>query len=368
MICFFLIPVVGEILPFLFLFFIYSIKKYKLNAVMVLYIIILIFFSLYVSVVDIIKGAGIEVFGKLLYPILFFLVGVIFYDKYGREASANLKLNCSLSLLFFCILSMIHTLWNYGSYSDFTVNNGRVIYEFITNVKYSNTAINGFLSGSMVLFPLFMVKNNGLSKSKNFIVLLMGIISIYIGITLGNRSTFIMVFGVFILLIFICKFDWMKFIPLVALVAIYYLIFFNETILGKRMESDDGLDNSRLRNWIEGFEIIKQNFLIGSDLRTSDVFAHNFILDIAIPYGFFPALLLFLMLLLGLGLFTKFIFLRKKNFFSVYFVALFFGIFVIFLIEPVYQGLFKLYCFYSLIIGMGFSYFSKLDKRKNCDI
>lgn len=359
---FFLVPIWGEILPFVFIFFLYNIKNYKFNYYSFIYLFILFYFCLYVFIANLQKGAGIEVVGRLIYPILFFLIGFIFFKKYGEISSANLKLNSAVSFFVFCILSVSYTVLNYGSYSDFSGDNGRVIYEYITGVKYSNTLINGFLCSSMVLLPLYMLKNNTLSKGKNIFIFFISIISIYVGILLGNRSTFVILLFVFLFLILIEKFNFWKLSIIVLGSILYYLVYFSNSTLGKRMNSDEGLDNSRLRNWLEGVDIIVKNPLLGSDLRTKDVFAHNLFLDVAIPYGVFPMFILFIMYFFSIYIFIKFLFLKRKNFFSLYFMSLFIAINLIFMIEPAYQGLFKLFCFYCLIMGMGFSYFSKREK------
>lgn len=365
---FFLLPNLGEILPFLFIFFLYDIKNYKFNYSVIIYLFLLFSFCLYVFIADWQKGAGIEVIGRLLYPILFFLVGFIFFKKYGEILSANLKLNSAISFFVFCVLSISYTLLNFGSYSDFSVDNGRVVYEYITGVKYSNTLINGFLCSSMVLFPLYILKDNTLSKGKNIFIFSISVISIYMGILLGNRSTFVILLFVFLLLILTSKFNLWKLSLIILGSVLYYLLYFSNSTLGKRMSSDDGLDNSRLRNWLEGIDIIAKNPLLGSDLRTKDVFAHNLFLDIAIPYGIFPMLILFFMYFLAISIFIKFVFIKRKTFFSLYFMSLFIGINLIFFIEPAYQGLFKLFCFYCLILGMGFSYFSKKEKISSVKI
>ncbi len=360
---FFLIPFVGDFLPFILIFFVYSIRNYKLNYSVIFYAFFLIAFSFIIFLIDVINNSGIEVIGRFIYPILFFLLGFVFYRKYGEKYSANLKLKSALALLLFCFFSVIYTQIKYGEYSDFTIENGRVVYEYLTDVKYSNTLINGYLSLSMVLLPIYLLRDNDLAKNKNIQIFIMSIVSVYLGVMLGNRSTFIIFICVLFTLLFIKKINWFKLIFLSAILLIYYFTSYNNSIMGKRMESDEGLDNSRLRNWGEGLEIIKNNPLVGSSIKTKDVFAHNFLLDIAIPYGVIPALILMILFIMGFMIFFKFLFLKNKSFFVLYFIVIFVGINVIFLIEPAYQGLFKLFCFYCLMIGMGFSYFSETKKE-----
>lgn len=353
-----------DIAPFFLLFFIWIFKVKKYSYLFVFQLLILFFSSIYIFVLELFRDFKIEYIGKLLYPIIFYYTGYVFVNKYKTVTYKILIFNISISLLLFCLLSMLYTVYLYGPYTEFYLTQGRILYGYLSDKIYSATLINGYLSLAMSMISIIFIKDIKLTKLEIFYILIAFTIAVYLGMSMANRSTLLLVLFPMIITLLFCfnqlnKIIFFTFSFLSILVVSYYS---NNILLFQRLASDDGLDDSRTVNWLSGLNIISENPIGGSGLRTQSIFAHNFWIDLGISYGLMVMILFIIFTLLNSIIFIKFLLINKKNFFVLSFLLMFISINIIFLIEPVYQGLFKIYCLYCLLIGMGTAYLLKIDQ------
>lgn len=342
-----------DIAPFFLIFFIFKFYEKNNSLLFYLFLILLFYLHAYILYIDLSNGFKFESIGKFLYAIIFFITGYISAKKFNLKKISQLILLNSYLMTIFCLFSFLYTVNLYGFYNEFTTVNGRVIYGYLSDKIYSNTLIGGYLSISIASIAILFAKKNELSFNESILVFIFSLSSIILGMVLGNRSTiFIVLLALFFVLIF-KKIYKIKLLIIFIVSAFLIFLYKDSILLLNRLKTDDGMDNSRYRNWMEGIEIIKRDFLGGSGLQTSNGFAHNLWLDIAIPYGVFPTLILIAMNLISWFVWIKIITFKKNSLFSLIYLVAIVGINLVFLIEPIYQGLFKLYCFYIFLIGVG---------------
>lgn len=351
-----------QAIPLLFVPYLF-VNKVKIDKNFILTSYILFGAVISYAIPQIYQGTDIKLFGKVFFPLIFLYLGYIFGKNKNKNDLVKIMIVPAVSFFIFCFLIYEYNTFKYGSYTNFTNENGRVIHSFLNDQIYAVTSINGYLCIMMSFISLIFFK---IEKLKYINVLyIFSLLSIYEGMSLANRSTVpIVLIPMIITIIFNFRKVMLIKLGLFIFTSLSILIFYSEKILLlERLKSDDGLENSRAYAWKQGWDIFINNPIGGSTIKPDYGFAHNLWLDIGLDAGWIATILFFIFSVLSLIVLIKFIIKKEKNIFELLFILNIIAINIIFLIEPVYQGLFKLFCIYCLYIGIGLSYMSgKINK------
>lgn len=362
----------GNYIPLLLIpYFIFSVisnqKKLRLFYLTEFFI---LFFSLFYSnMLAIFDLMPIDsLIGRALYPIVFFVVGYCIFDFNGKEKIPAFFIIIPCSLSAYGLLSYIHTVDKYGSIEDavFTLQ-ARAVEGFWESNVISATGLNSYFALTIALFPIFLNKPSkiGLNKIYYFMLLFSFIASVFVSMVMANRTAFlVLIFSFLMYFIFVCKFrvnlySLLKLIIFMIFLAFLYMLnflnvkfFIESSAIYSRFTESDNADDPRLKAWADGLKSVLDNPW-GGHLANIDVgYAHNLWIDIAVDGGVGPAfLMIFITFLSVYSIFNFFSIKNSDRLIKIIFTGFFSSLLVVFMIEPVMQGLFKIFLIYLLILG-----------------
>lgn len=342
--------------PLLFIFYIYIFYEDKISKVFLLNIFLLFFFSLFYLLdsyyLD--KEDLYIMIGKFVYPSIFFLLG--YYSSLKKNINEEYLLFYSaLGLLLFSVLSYFYSTFIFGSYANVLERGeGRIVYSFWDNSPYAATLINGYLAFFISLIFYYIINFN--NDRFFYIKIILSCSALYVGYSLGNRTTLLIVLISFLIFMILSIKEkivirWKTLIALIIFSSIFLLQSFSESLFSNRVEDLSATDDPRLRTWSEGISIISKNFL-GSLDETSVGFAHNLWIDVGIGGGVIPLLLLIVFSSINFLMIIFILINGKKSRLDYFLIFSFIAFFITFMLEPIYQGLFKLFCLYCLFVGI----------------
>ncbi len=352
-----------DFLPIFLAFYVLLFFKKNISKLFLVNFLFLFSFSLFyfLNSVFLQKEDVYTLIGKLVYPSLFLLLGY-FSASQERIKVEYIVMVPALGLLLFAIISYFYSLVFYGSYVDIlNRGEGRVVYSFWDNSPYAATLINGYLSIFISLFFFYMLKlNNKVDFNFNMFFSLM---AVYVGFSLGNRTSILILLVSFLIFLFIVikervQIKWYYLISLVVFSSIFLMKNFSESILGKRGDELQVAEDPRLKAWGEGIDLLVHNFL-GSMGQTSVGYAHNLWIDVGINAGFIPFLILIIFSLINLSMIVFLCISQGIKNIDYILIFSFSAFFITFMLEPIYQGLFKFFCLYCLFVGVFLRTFDK---------
>lgn len=345
-----------DFIPVILIFYIYVFYERKISKIFLLNIFILFFFSLFYFLNSYYLGQEdlYAIIGKLAYPSIFLLLG--YYSSLKEEINEEYVFFYSaLGLLLFSILSYFYSTIVFGSYANILERGeGRILYSFWDNSPYAATLINGYLAIFISLLFYYIINFN--NDRFFYIKTILSCSALYIGFSLGNRTALLIASISFLTFIIFSikekiKIRWNVLILLIVSSSIFLLKNFSESLFSNRVEDLSATDDPRMRAWSEGISIISNNFL-GSIDKTSVGFAHNLWIDVGIGGGIVPFLLLIMLSLINFLMIIFLVIYKKKSKIDYLLIYSFIAFFVTFMLEPIFQGLFKLFCLYCLFVGI----------------
>ena len=345
-----------DFVPVILIFYIYVFYERKISKIFLLNIFILFFFSLFYFLNSYYLGQEdlYAIIGKFAYPSIFLLLG--YYSSLKEEINEEYVFFYSaLGLLLFSILSYFYSTIVFGSYANVLERGGgRILYSFWDNSPYAATLINGYLAIFISLLFYYIINFN--NDRFFYIKTILSCSALYIGFSLGNRTALLIASISFLTFIIFSvkekiKIRWNVLILLIVSSSVFLLKNFSESLFSNRVEDLSATDDPRMRAWSEGISIISNNFL-GSIDKTSVGFAHNLWIDVGIGGGIVPFLLLIMFSLINFLMIIFLVIYKEKSKIDYLLIYSFIAFFITFMLEPIFQGLFKLFCLYCLFVGI----------------
>ncbi len=321
---------------------------------------------------------AIKVVSELLLILCFYLLGnSIHYDPHDQSSQSIRYIFYLLFGFFIAYTSMIiysyiaikqdHPLTSYGLYVNFPneykrlhVNGGRLI----------STIIAYYLTISSFLFSYFIIFFDRFKKKKIFsiwemiIFITIALFSLYVAVLMGRRTTLMLFFTVFTLLLFVrFLFDSTYkekgiIILLLVLLSIVTYHFFEDFIQRHFMYIYNklmvkGIHDVRFSFWIPGLEAMLaypfgggHGVFVAHGIRL----AHNTWIDIGKDFGVIPFTLFVMICVLHLYYFIRILFSPSVNIFLKYqLLIILCGMIPILMIEPVFTSD-KLYIAYLFFV------------------
>lgn len=377
----------GDFIPlFLFPYILLSITKVSFNKSFLLIVGLLISFSLLYSLAIYYYNfaSPLSILGKLIYPIMFLLLGYnIVSLKYDMKYKIirHFLLIFIISLSSYGIISLINTLQIYGNIEGvFSALGGRVAVDFWNGNLISATSLNSFLSLGLALLPILFlsVKKNEVSLFMKLLVMIVFTLSLYASLQVSSR-TGVLIIGVSIIfhLFYIEKLTKRKvrrftyfIISIGALIFLYSLNFFNikseitNSYIYERLVTTDLRNDSRINAWGEAFNGLFTYPLGGREATLSLNYAHNIWLDIGYDTGIIPTILFVILSFLVTVELIKFIRTDHPILLKSLVLCMSSAFLVIFLLEPVLQGLGVYFTIFCFLIG-AVTKVNHLSKSKN---
>lgn len=302
-------------------------------------------------------------FGKMLYPIIFLIVGYLgisnknFYDKIFYFILLFI-----IGLNVYSFFSVIYTSIKFGGIiNKFHSSGDRNILSFWNGNPISATALTGFMSFGLCLLPIILFVKLKLNIRLLFIYLFIS--SLYSTYMVSSRTSIAILFlSIILFIIFqinnkrniILNIFFLS-VTLIIISALKYFDLFSrlqELFLFKRIFETDLKDDSRILTW----EIVTSNIinypLGGREIPLKIGYAHNLWLDVVYNAGVIPFIMLIIFSLLSLFIVISLLMHSHYYEFNIFIVILLVPFYIIFMLEPVLQGLNIYFVFYCFFIGV----------------
>ncbi|UAL46803.1 hypothetical protein K7887_18335 [Sutcliffiella horikoshii] len=308
--------------------------------------------------------------GYLIAPIVFYWTGYAFINnKNPIKKSYCLIFTVAISTMLFAILSIVRTTQIYGSLENASPTyGGRAVMSLWGENFLSATGMNTYVSLGIALTPLLFLRDNNIKKMKitKLLILAVSAISIYVSLSLGNR-TGLLILGASCIAVF---FYTTKLTPrkIMSTVIIFFfsilgfLLFIGNifgvkdkwfsTTIGNRMRNFSAIDDPRFTAWGESFKGMFSYPSGGRKTELSLNYAHNLWLDVGYDAGLIPFVLLVIFSLLGLISLRTFLKSDLPVFLKGLVISCFTAMIVTFLLEPIMQGWFYYFTIFCLFLGL----------------
>ncbi|WIK66134.1 O-antigen ligase family protein [Globicatella sanguinis] len=273
-------------------------------------------------------------------------------------------------LTLFCFLSYLKTLRNFGTISAAYRSFGsrRMLQSIWSNQPIAATGINVYLSLSLALFPVCLMK---FDRSFSFfeerlikiLVTILSLLSIFLVLEIGSRTGVLLFFSV-LFIFFLTKLNSIKsllsFLISISIVLLFLVIvyFNNEEIVNNIWLNssfynrliNEGINNdARINAW----KISLDNFFIhpfgGREFEIPLKYVHNLWLDVHYDVGIIALTPLIIFCIYSLKDLLNRIITLPKDVLTQLFIGVFIGLYSVFMLEPILQGwiiIFNIYCFF----------------------
>jgi hypothetical protein len=308
-----------------------------------------------------------SIIGRALYPIIFFVVGFNSFKFIGDKKNIILMFIIPYALSGFGILSYLSTVLKYGNIENaIEILEARAVEEFWTGRVISATGLNSYLSLTVALLPTIFINSSafGLSRINKIFFIAVFIFSAYVSIAMANRtSLLIMAVSVFWCFMFIESFRLNffmvgRFFVVFVILLFCYLLdlfsiksFIESSALYNRFTDTESDGDPRWKAWSDGLTGVIENPWGGHSTYIDVGYAHNLWIDVALDGGFFSAILISVVTGITIYCFLELRKFKHRVSENLIFLCLFSSFFVIFMIEPVLQGVFKYFLIYLFFLG-----------------
>lgn len=361
---------IGELFPLLAIPYVIRIlARTKFNRGFLCSLLILGFFSVFYGLLSFYYGyySAVGLIGRVVYPIIFMVLG---YDLIGESIdyrrAERLLFSFIIGLTLYAVFSFAKSIYLYGSVDNMRYAlGGRNVLNLWSEGLISATALTAYLSFSLSSVSLLFIKET--PKNKRMILLILFAASVYTIFQTSSR-TGIMIVAVSSLTttLFSEKISKSKIrrvalylVSLISLSFLYNLNFLDiknsvqNTYLYRRMELSS-LETSRSDAWKTVWSNMMKYPLGGKGSHLEAGFAHNLWLDVAHEGGIYPFLLLVSFTLIAGMAIVKFLRNNHPFNFKAIVVSMLTAFGIIFMLEPVLQGLTLYFMFFCFFVGMVF--------------
>jgi len=231
---------------------------------------------------------------RVLFYILFGFLRVLFYILFGFFIAY-----CIGILYSYMFLPQNNPLSQYG-FRVFYADHGAHIHP---DGQIAVTIVAYFLSFTVALIPFFLFKYTELRKKKFlymeiFLILSIGIFSLYLAIWMGRRMTILILiisftyFGILFLISSIRTYKWHVSICtalIILMIAFLTYLYIKDSYVMTRIEGYNGFSDPRYNYWILGLQYMWQYPFGGAGsfpvVPNGDPSSHNFWINIGKHYG-----------------------------------------------------------------------------------
>lgn len=377
---------IGDIFPLIvFPYILYVIATSKFSKSFMFSLIMLACFSLMYALLIYYYNYSpiVGVIGRLVYPTLFLLLGYKLIDnKINYKKIINFLFVIIIGLTLYGFLSLMKSLSLYGSMEGMMATfGGRNVLNLWGDGFISATALTAYLSFSLAFLPLLFIK--GFGKPEKMLMFILFLMSIYtINQTSSRTGILIIVFSVITVILFSDRISGKKVTRIFGgtlgffLVAfLYSLNIFNvksnitNTYLYQRILNTNIGNDSRVMAWETVLSNIFTYPLGGRGVSLRHGYAHNLWLDVGYDAGLIP--LVFLMIFTIGSLFSVAKLLKSNHpiYVKALVISMLTAFFVIFMFEPVLQGItvyFMVFCFFIGVIYK-INYLNGLNKNEQSE-
>ncbi|PYZ96003.1 hypothetical protein CR205_16660 [Alteribacter lacisalsi] len=362
---------IGNIIPALFIpvVVIYIIKNEFTREFWLTFYVIVCFGFLYAYLLLTHSiGSTSANIGKAIFPACLFLLGhkLVMKDlNYKKTILFTITLIVSTTL--FSFFSLVKTTYLYGDINSYILENGRYVVSIWGNTQYASTLINALLSFSLASIPLVFIKSVDKVKVKamKFILLICFILSVYVSLTLLNRtSAMVVVVSTIFVYAFVFKFTIGKILMILGIwcslvlavfmsnIGINNITFGENNAFWQRMVSSQMSEDPRFLAWREALFGMFENPLGGKQTDMSLNFAHNLWLDVGYEGGVLPFILLLFLTTIAVISLYKFSTNNHPKIVRGLMISIFSAFFVCFVFEPILQGMTVYFTFFCFFVGI----------------
>lgn len=363
---------IGDFIPLIIVpYVLVLITQTKFSKTFMISLVTLFTFSLVYSLMVFYYGfsASAGILGKLIYPASFLVLG---YKLAGEKL--NYKKNTGYLLIFvvflssYGFLSVLKTESIYGN-MDYAIMvlGGRLVVDLWGNNLISATSLNSFLSLGLALLPvLFLsVRKKEISKFHKLLMLLIFSFSVYATIQISSRTGILIVFSSLLISFLFTEGlnkNKIKRILIAGVILTLGLIAFSRNVLNlrsyvestfiyQRLISTNLQNDSRVSTWWVSFKGLFENPLGGRETNLHLNYAHNLWLDVGYDAGIIPFLILVVFTIFALVVLMKFIKYNHPIFVKMIVLSMMTAFMVIFMFEPVLQGLGAYFTIFCYLLG-----------------
>lgn len=350
------------IIPISLMIIIYAIflKKINLSWLFIICFTLLLSFLILFNLIGLSYGfiELIQSISKILLSLSFFYIG---YMKTKHFLDFSPIYSFILGISIYSYLSVIETLKAYGSFDNLlNISGGRNVLKFGGEGLISATALTAFLSFNLALIAIVIIKE--VKFKFKLLIILNFCISLWIINGISSR-TGILIVPISIILNFLfatnklnIKLRQLIFIIIGALsiIIIYNINLFDvknkvkNSLLFNRLTTSKVGEDSRFDMWGIVLNNSFKSIMGGRESYLSQHYAHNMWLDCLYDTGFFPTIILIIISITFLMIAIKNIFNANDVLYSTLLISITIAFYIIFMFEPVLQGLnnvFMIYCF-----------------------
>lgn len=351
------------------------IKEFKSSWLFMICFILLLSFVILFNLISLSYGFidFIQGMAKILLSLSFFYVGYI-KSKHFLDFSPIYSFIFGISI--YSYLSIIETLKVYGNFDNLlNISGGRNILKFGGDGLISATAVTAFISFNLALIVLVIIRE--VKFNFKLLIFLNFCISLWIINGISSRTGILIIpLSIILNFIFVSNNLYIKFrqLSFIIIGAISILLIYNtnlfdiknkvkNSLLFNRLTTSKVGEDSRFDMWKIVLNNSHKSLMGGRESYLPEHYAHNMWLDCLYDTGIFPTIILIIISITFLLMMVKNIFKANNVLYSTLIISITTAFYIIFMFEPVLQGLNNIFMIYCFLFGKMIKDCSIIKKR-----